>query len=250
MKTTKITINIIFSLCLVAIMSQVRAQGAEIKRITYEAYLYKNLDMWKKGVEMSQAEYDKNKQDAILLDLALVQYGLLNATMIEKQEDIFNDYADNTVENIEKLIDTDKKWGEPKAILSSVYGVKMAYSPWKGIFLGSKSNNLMESATQQSKESALVWKLYANSKLYTPESFGGDKVEAAKAYEKAIALFENDPESTKNNWIYLDALAHLGITYMKLDKPTKAREVFEKALKVEPEFNWVRNSLLPQLGKS
>lgn len=250
MKTTRKKINIIFSFCLVAITIQVHAQSTEIKKITYEAYLNKNLDMWQKGVEMSLAVYSKNKQNATLLDLALAQYGLLNATMIEKQEDIFNDYVDNTVENIEKLIDQNKNWGEPKAILSSVYGVKMAYSPWKGIFLGSKSSNLMEAAMQQSKESALIWKLYGNSKLYTPESFGGDKLEAAKAYEKAITLFESQPESTKNNWIYLDALAHLGITYMKLDMLGKARELFEKALTVEPEFNWVKTSLLPQLDKS
>ncbi|MEL7004952.1 MAG: tetratricopeptide repeat protein, partial [Bacteroidota bacterium] len=136
------------------------------------------------------------------------------------------------------------------AVLSSIYGVKMAYSPWKGIFLGGKSSNLMKDAIALSKESALVWKLYANSKLYTPQSFGGDKKEAAKGYEKAIALFEKDPASADKNWIYLDALAHLGITYMQLEKNDKARETFERALEVEPEFNWVKYILLPQLDKS
>lgn len=249
MKNYKLTLQIIGCLLFMSIVNQSHAQRAEIKETTYKAYLNKDMDLWKKGAKMSQEAYDKNSTNSSLMDLAMAQYGVLNATVIEKDEDIFDDYEDAAIDNIEKLMDSDNKWGEPKAVLSSIYGLKMAYSPWKGIYLGSKSSNLMDKATRQSKESPVVWKLYANSKLYTPESFGGDKTEAAQAFEKAITLFEKVPEQTKNNWIYLDALAHLGITYMKLDKPKKAQEVFEKALEVEPEFNWVKYILLPQVTK-
>ncbi len=250
MKTVKLTLGIMVCFFLMNNVDQAYAQNNEIRNTLYEAYLTKNMDLWQKGLEMSQEVYTKDPKDGMLFDLVLAQYGLLNATIIDKEEDMFDKYEDQTIENIEKLMDKDKKWGEPRAVLSSIYGLKMAYSPWKGIFLGSKSSNLMDQATRQSKESALVWKLYANSKLYTPESFGGDKLEAARAYEKAIELYEAKPSSAESNWIYLDALAHLGITYMKLDKPQKAREILEKALEVEPKFNWVKYILLPQASKS
>ena len=245
-----LTLIFYITLLVGAITTQSAAQDRQVDEVLYEAYLTKNMNLWEKGVSMSTEDYEQNPGDASLMNLSLTQYGLLNATIIDKDEDLFDKYEDDTIDNIEKLIKKDKKQGEPKAILSSIYGLKMAYSPWKGIFLGSKSNNLISEATRLSKKSAIVWKLYGNSKLYTPENFGGDKVEAAEAFEKAIELYENSPESIKNNWIYLDALAHLGITYMKLDKPDKARGAFEKALKAEPNFYWVKDVLLPQLDKS
>lgn len=250
METYKKTIRIILFILLMGVVNGSYAQYDDVKEMTYLAYLTKNMEMWQKGLEMHRKAYKADQNNASLLGLTLTQYGVLNATVIEKDEDIFDKYEEETIENLEELIDDNKKEGEPKAILSAIYGLKMAYSPWKGIFLGSKSSNLMESATRVSKDSPLVWKLYANSKLYTPENFGGDKVEAAKGFEKAISLYEQAPENLENNWLYLDALAHLGITYMKLDKPRKAREVFEKALKFEPEFNWVKYVLLPKVAKS
>lgn len=250
MKNLKIVLAVIFCFGLLNNQNYVVAQNDEIKSTLYQAYLNKNMDLWKKGVEMSQKAYKNNRNKEQLLNLAMAQYGVLNATIIEKEEEIFDEYEDETIDNLEELMDMDKKWGEPKAALSSIYGIKMAYSPWKGIYLGSKSSSLMEKATRQSKSSPVVWKLYANSKLYTPESFGGDKIEAAKAFEKSIALFEQTPENIKNNWLYLDALAHLGITYMKMEKPEKAQIIFEKALEIEPNFNWVKYVLLPKVKKS
>jgi hypothetical protein len=32
--------------------------------------------------------------------------------------------------------------------------------------------------------------------------------------------------------------------------PKKAKEVYEKALTIEPEFTWIKNHLLPNLIKS
>ena len=78
--------------------------------------------------------------------------------------------------------------------------------------------------------------------------FGGDIHEAIKHYEHAIQLYEEN--DLTNDWIYLDALAWLGIAYSKTDQLEKAKATFEKALSVEPEFTWVKNNLLPNLKKS
>ncbi len=165
--------------------------------------------------------------------------------MAEKNETQFNIYLDASIDNLEELIEHDDDWAEVKAILSSVYGLQMGYSPWKGMYLGSKSGGLIEAALRKKPESPMVNKLYAGSKLFTPEMFGGDVNEAIKHYKKALALYEQDSASIKNNWLYLDTMAFLGMAYEKAEKPENAVVIYQKALEVEPDFGWIKNILLP-----
>ena len=117
----------------------------------------------------------------------------------------------------------------------------------KGMYLGYKSNSNMSDAMANAPDSPLVIKLYAGSKLYTPSMFGGDIEEAQESFVKAVEKFEEIPSNLTNNWLYLDALAHLGISYFKNGDEVNAEKTFKKALEVEPDFYWVSKSLLPGL---
>jgi tetratricopeptide (TPR) repeat protein len=222
------------------------AQGDEP---TYKAYIaekdYKTL--WKKDVDKKTTILKKestNRNDA--LDLAVAHLGLLSSTNRDRDENLFDEYYDHAVENLESMIEQDKKWAEPKALLSAVYGLKMGYSPMQGMFLGSKSASLIEKAKELAPQSPMVWKIYANSKYFTPEMWGGDLKEAIAAYEKSVQLYESKPADLKFNWMYLDALAFLGQAYFKNNEIGKAITTYEKILKLEPEFGWVKYSLLPK----
>lgn len=229
-------------------------QSPESNEAMYNAYLTQEVksakESWKKVVAANQAICDRNPNDTdALYSLALAQFGLLSATMRDQDEDLFDTYVDKTEKNLETLIEKNKTWGEPRALLSALYGLKMGYSPWKGMYLGAKSSSLMDKARKDTPNSPLVWKLYANSKFFTPETWGGDLKEAIKAYEKSIQLYESDPERKKFNWFYLDTFAFLGQAYQKEDNQSKAVNVYKKALEVEPEFGWVKYNLLPKAGK-
>jgi tetratricopeptide (TPR) repeat protein len=227
------------------------AQADEVTELTYKAYLEsKDLKqtkaLWKKAVVLAEQNFKKNPEDKnIQYNYLLTRFGLLSSTMRDKDEDLFNDYAEDTEAQLYELIDRNSKWGEPKALLSALYGLKMGYSPWKGMYLGPKSGNMIEKALKQSPSSPFVWKYYGNSKFFTPESFGGDFAEGIKAYEKALQLYEADSSSTKNNWFYLDTIAFLGQAYSMKGDTSKAITVYEKALQIEPEFGWIKYSLLP-----
>ncbi|MDN5205403.1 tetratricopeptide repeat protein [Fulvivirgaceae bacterium BMA10] len=228
------------------------AQGQELKvnEMLYRAYLTNSKTMWEKGVGLKQEAYNKDETNTdLLLDLALAQYGLLGSTMANQDKETFKKYLDDTKENLEKVIKHDEKSAEPKAILSSVYGLEMAYSPWKGMYLGSRSGSLMEKAVKLNDRSALVLKLHAGSKLFTPKMFGGNINMAIESFKKAIDLFESEPEKLKNNWLYLDALSFLGQAYEKAGKKEEAIATYKKALEFEPEFGWVKYSLLPNVQR-
>ena len=238
---------------LLLVASTVHAQDATTKAMYY-AYISNNAnttDEWKKAVQNRKQELSKNATDPKLnYALLLAQWGLLNATMKTKDEDLFDDYYDPALETIEEITGSDKKWAEPYAIQSAIYGLKMGYSPIQGMILGSKSSGLIEKAKKLNNSSALVWKIYANSKLFTPEMWGGDLKEAIQAFEKSIALYEANPNDLPFNWFYLDTLAFQGQAYLKDGQRAKAISTYEKALKVEPEFAWVKNVLLPKAQKS
>ena len=216
---------------------------------SYKAFLaekgYKEL--WKKDVEEKiNAGKNEPASKQAKLNLMVSHLGLLSSTMRDKDEDLFDDYYDDAVDNLELIIDKDKKWAEPKAMLSAIYGLKMGYSPMQGMFLGSKSGSLIDKAKDLAPQSAMVWKVYANSKFFTPEMWGGDLKEAIEAYEKCMQLYESKPELLKYNWMYLDALAFMGQAYLKNGDTGKAIAAYEKALKYEPEFGWVKYALLPE----
>jgi tetratricopeptide (TPR) repeat protein len=210
------------------------------QKTQYQAYLKSDVKLWHQSMKEVATTNDAFTK-------SLAGYGVLNATMATQNETLFDEYLDETYNPLEKI--ADQKQGntaEAKALLSSIMGFKMGFAPWKGIYLGSKSSSLAEEALDANPESYIVQKMYAGSMYYTPETFGGDVKVAAKAFEKSIALMEADLELTKDNWLYLDALAHLGSSYVRLNQKEKAIATFEKALAVEPQFAWVSKVLLPK----
>ena len=207
----------------------------------YNAYLKNDARLWHQSMKEVQATNDN-------FTIGYAGYGLLNGTMATQNKELFEEYLDEVYNPLEAIAESkDANSTDAKALLAAIMGLKMGYAPWKGIYLGAKSSGLLEEAIKANSESYIVQKMYAGSKFYTPEAFGGDVKAAAKAFEKCIALMEQKPELTKYNWIYLDALAHLGTCYAKLNRKEDAIAVYKKALLVEPEFYWVSKVLLPKV---
>jgi tetratricopeptide (TPR) repeat protein len=203
---------------------------------------------WKDAVTTAQEAFNKSPDNQELqFNLALTQFGLLSSTMRSKDEDFFDAYLDAAIGNLEAI--KTAQAAEAKALLASVYGLQLAYSPWKGMFLGPKSSSLMERALKENPTSPLIWKLYGNSKYHTPEAYGGNVDEAIEAYEKAIRLYETDSAKKQNNWFYIDTMAFLGQAYVRKEQSHQAVVVYEKAMAAEPLFGWIKYSLLPAAKK-
>lgn len=239
MKTSLILIVTLFTLTL-----SYAQRTDDLEAMAYKAYLTQNKSLWKLLVKKRQQSYNKVKSQENLYELVLSQHGLLNACMADQDEGLFNAHYDSILDNIDELINEGHEAANAKALQASTYGMEMAFSPWKGIFLGVKSSNNLEEAKKIDPGSPLVWAIYAKAKLFTPPGFGGDKKEAVNALEKAVELYEM--ENTINNWRYLDALAWLGQAYQQIEESDKAITTYQKALKVEPDFLWVKRSLLPK----
>jgi len=214
-----------------------KAQPGEI---AYRAYVANSLSMWEQAIKKSpEASFDK----------ALVLYGYLSATMADQDEEAFDKYYDQTVDLLEDFED-DKTYGsKSKALLSSIYGLSIAYDGWKGMFLGSKSSTLVDEAYAKSPDDPMVLKMYAGNKFYTPETFGGGPKLALESCTKSVELYESKGDTIKN-WIYLDALALLGTMHRKAGDLDISITTYEKALTLEPDYGWVKYALLPSARKA
>lgn len=212
------------------------ASAQTSREMQYAAYVKSSKSMWERSVTLAEKE-----SGAQSLEKAIAMYGLLSNTMATEDEDTFDDHIDQTIDLLKDIVENTEDNGDAKALLSSVYGLVMAYSPMKGMLYGSKSSSLATSAKETAPNSPLVQKLYAGNMLYTPEMFGGNPAEAVAAYEKSIAIFEKG--QLKNNWLYIDTLVGLAMAYQKTEKQSEAKTTLEKALEIEPEHGWAKSML-------
>ena len=217
----------------------------EIHVKLYNAYLSSLESFWTEGIEKCKALYKEKATNSNKFLLAYAKYGILGFSMKDKDHEIFDNYSDNTENLLKELIEEGFKPSEATALLSSITGYRIGYSSWKGIFLGPKSSSLIEEAMESGKSSPIVWKLYGDSKFFTPAMFGGDTDESIKAYQKAIELYESNND-TRYNWMYLDAFAWLGQAYLRSGQKDRAISIYKKVLEIEPDFRWVKNVLLPR----
>jgi tetratricopeptide (TPR) repeat protein len=221
---------------------------AQQNEMVMQAYQKSSPVLWEQVVKHSAKQYEADKSDESLFVLAMNEYGLLNATMADKNEALFDQYIDMVDDHLDALEEANYRSAEVQALTSAVAGLKIAYSPWKGMLLGPKSGYLIDEAVSDQPDSPIVQKLLGNYLLFTPETWGGDLERAVQAYDEAIKGFEQSNEA--NHWMYMDALVWRGKALMKLGRNEEAVRTYEKVKDLAPDFTWVSEVLLPQAKKS
>lgn len=218
----------------------------ELKQMNYLAYLKSDKMAWKQNVAYANKLYQDNPTQKSKFDLAITEYGLLNVTMVDQDETLFDAYVVDCESRLEDLSKSKTYGSEAKALLSGLMGYKMAYSPMKSMLLGPKSSSLLEEAMKQNPNSPIVLRQYASSMYYTPAMWGGDKKLGLKAYLKSTEKFAGT--EMEKSWMHLDNLAWTGILYQESGNKELAKQTWESALAIEPEFYWVSKKLLPSLN--
>ena len=242
----KVIRNTVLAIIVVALLAFENV--SEVKKASYDAYLSGSANLWETAVVKARINHDKNPSNETMFQWALAEYGLLNSTMRDQNEDLFDEYIKEAIEKFESLSEEQFREADCKALLSALTGLKIAYSPWKGMFLGPKSASLITEALAIDPDSPIVQQLYGNQQNFTPEMWGGNPANAIEAYRKAINLYEVKDE--KENWMYLDTHAWLGIMYKKEGRDDDALEIWNKVVEHEPDFNWVKKNLIPSIETS
>ncbi|MEM9986984.1 MAG: hypothetical protein AAF804_17975 [Bacteroidota bacterium] len=213
----------------------------------YYAYHHNEVGSWKTAVEELRKDwYQKGKpHDHHLYQLIISEYGLIGACQNGAS---CNDVAARIarVERYLHLLAEEAKFqGIAQALEGGLIALKINEAPWKGVTLAGESLSKIKAGVALAPEEPEPWIELGNFRSHAPDLFGGDQAAAIKAYEKAIKLYEERPESERHTWLYLHALASLGQAYVADGQPHQGKAIYRKALQLEPNFHLVKNVLLP-----
>ena len=187
--------------------------------------------------------------------IAYTEYQLVNLLRSESQEDGIDQEGEilvrlqSAVEQLETSIERDETSADAHALLSSVYGQIISVRPLMGAVLGLKSGSAINRARKLDPDNPRVVLIEAISNWNTPKIWGGSPDKAIEGFERAALLFaqEEVTDPLLPSWGHNETYAWIGIAYMDRGQLQKAREAFEKALEVDPDFGWVKYALLPSL---
>ncbi len=140
-------------------------------------------------------------------------------------------------------------WPETLALQSAVVGQLIGVSGILAIpRLGPKTNRLMDEAIAMAPSNPRVWLLKGILSIHKPKGFGGGLDNAERDLRKAIELFPADNAvAPRPSWGHAEAWAWLGSVHAGQKRVDEARAAYTRALELQPDFDWVRQHLLPAL---
>lgn len=226
-----------------------QSELGKIQAQIYQAYLQNNVADWESGIKSLEAHYAGAASDELKLELARLEFGIVGICLGNQEEAKGKQHLAKAEKHLSAFLKTNKSSAEGHALMSGILGMKIGFSPMSGMWLGPRSNSHLRKAMAADKNCPQAWHQKASSLYHTPAAFGGDIEASIEHYRKAVTLYESGSDLA-TSWEYLDALAWLGQAYRKNGQKAQAKEAYEKALAVEPDFGWVKFSLLPQLNAS
>lgn len=158
-------------------------------------------------------------------------------------------HADAAIAALERLVRRRPDCAEAHALLGSAYGQKIGLRPVLGMTLGPRSGRALERARRLAPDNPRVVLLEAIGAYNTPRMFGGSRERAREGFERALRLFaaRGPADPLQPDWGHDEAYAWLGIAHRAEGRRDQARAAFEAALRLNPQYGWVRHQLLPGL---
>jgi tetratricopeptide (TPR) repeat protein len=220
---------------------------ADYKSEVYKAFSENNMLIWKNVITELNAV--KNKDNELLLDLVNYQYGYIAWCLGNKDENEAEKILNQAEKNIEILEKRNHKLSILYAYKAAFYGYRIGLNAWVAPVAGLKSLEYAKLAVKVDANNSLGFIQNGNIEFYMPPIFGGSKTSALKYFIEAQKLMEKNPSDIKYNWNYLSLLTIIAQAYSDIHDYKSACTYYEKILKIEPNYIWVKNELYPKAKK-
>jgi tetratricopeptide (TPR) repeat protein len=220
---------------------------ASYKTDIYSSYITNNMTKWKAVIDDMNGQ--KNKDNDFIMELINYQYGYIAWCIGNDKNDLAEQYltlAENQLALLEKKA---YKLYLVNSYKAAFYGYRIGLNKLKAPFLGPKSINCAELSMKLDKNNPYGYIQYGNAQYHMPAVFGGSKVVALEYFNKAQSLMELSKDELKFDWNYLSLLTNIAMANSAIGNYNKAKAYYEKILKLEPNFLWVKNELYPELLK-
>ncbi len=240
---------LLFSISLSAQQDSVSALISQGRALSKAAYLHYNMNEMLEAQTVFEKAFDMDKSNMLpLYYITLVDYKLLEMS-VRDSSILFDRYYETALKNADTL-GADKDFAaDGKILAAAIYMMKIATNPMSGATLSFRIHSLLDDAQKTNPEKPYSYVIRGMMNFNTPQMYGGSYKDALKNFNKAAKLFEDDENEngTDPNWGYVETLAWMGRTQEMLNNNEAAQFAYKKALSIEPEFGWVKYSLLPKL---
>ncbi|MFO7575567.1 MAG: hypothetical protein R6W67_10485 [Bacteroidales bacterium] len=215
----------------------------------YRGYLSGEMAIWSKGIADQEAKYLRSGSNDDLYVLILSKYGYIGYLISMKREGEARGIISSAEQNIEKMAADPDYAARASALSGALIAMRISLNPIRATYLGMRSFRQIEESLKLDQNEPTGWVEMGNARYHMPAIFGGSFSEAASSFSQAVMLFEKEPSLLRCNWHYLHALVWLAKSYESMDKLQEANEIYGKLLRLEPEFQWVKTELYPELLK-
>lgn len=247
----KFYLSFIFSFLLCTSIYAQQKPWEKGKAAAYQGYISGNESQWSAGIDLLKSALNNNPGNhELAYEYLLAEYGKIGFCNTTRTCGDLIDLIDDSQKRLKKIIKEKGESSRYSALMGGLIAMEIEQKPAQMMFLGPKCSSYISESVEMDTKNPTAWVEKGNLKYHAPRLFGGDMEEAIECFEKAISLYEADPSLKANSWLYLHSLAWLGKAYEEEDERDKARQTFEKALRVEPNFLWVKKELLPELLKN
>jgi hypothetical protein len=228
------------------LFSFVRSEASRKTEI-YQAYISNNMPKWEQIIDRMNAQ--KDKDPAFLLESVNYMYGYIAWCIGNNRHDTAEKYLALAEKYLNQLEGKSYELSMIDAYRSAFYGYRIGLNKLKAPFIGGKSISCANLAVSLDASNPFGYIQLGNSQFYMPAIFGGSKTKALDYYLIAVGLMEKESGGLKEDWNYLNLLTRIGQAYDAVGDNYMARQTFEKLLKIEPGYLFVKDELYPEILK-
>lgn len=170
-------------------------------------------DCTREDPKNSRCYYDLGKTDSYLAEVR------------ERQRDkaAVQQAIDSGIENIRTSIDLNPSFADAHAVLSELYGKKIAYGGlFTGMRIGPKAEAEIQKALDSDANDPRIYIVMGRRQLYAPRMFGGDIHKAIESFRKATTV---DPRCD-------EGFVWLAIAYSKQGDSSAGKAAIDEALRL------------------
>jgi tetratricopeptide (TPR) repeat protein len=160
-------------------------------------------------------------------------------------------FADEAEEDLREVIGMDNRFADACGLLSAVLGLKIAWaaSTDAKVALGPESGASLNRGLSLEPNNSRLLIIQGLGLFRRPAEYGGDPGRAEALFRRAADALDTAREAPWPNWGRFDAHVWLGQALAKRGDIAGARAEYTKALAIAPASSWVKDILLPAIGR-
>lgn len=209
----------------------------------YRCFVTEQMSDWETVILEKEKSLAGEGNAEAEFELLHAQYGYIAYLIGQNNEDRAKKYIDKAEKHIVNILAMRTECAEVLAIQSAINTFKIAINPYKVLYLGKRSINLLNRATAMDPQNVYVVIELGNYKLYAPEIANGNVNDAIKCYLNAIEMLkEQNGNCPPKTWWYINTQLQLAIAYKKSYNPNMEKLIYKQILDIEPNCKWAKKA--------